>query len=99
MGKKKIEEPKIIHDFSINKIFRGWLLNETPENYLFEDEEGTEIIVKKTPGIDKAMDAVVNGVKVREGEWLIELEFLGSTVRASDQTDYQRFKVSVEPDN
>ncbi len=93
----KKEEPKtIIHDFSVEPIFRGWLLSESPESYLFEDEDGEEITIAKTEGLNKAMQVPVNGVAVKQGKWLIELEFLGETTR--NDLPYQKFRVSVEQD-
>ncbi len=91
---KKKTEPELpsIHDFEKEKIFRGYLLSEGPEFFTFEPEdEGEDVNIEKYPALVSGLNHTINGVRVKETDTLIEIEYLGKRTNGD-----KKFAVSVE---
>jgi hypothetical protein len=74
---------------------RGYFI-EIDDNgdYIFETEDEKTFKLKEFSQLVKALDTIVNGKKVREQEFLLEIEYMGETTR--DGKSYQAYRVSIE---
>jgi len=95
-AKKKVvheDEDKIeLFTFeSVGDTCSGTFDREEDDGFVLVDEDETEFKVEKSPGIVQALDTPVNGKPLKETDFVIEIEFLGT--RADG---YKRFKVSAD---
>ena len=88
------------HNFQDDSIFRGLYQGEHINDegkiigYDFISVDGDEVIISNSYSITKALDTEYKGTIVREGGFVLEIEFLGKSEMKNGKP-FNRFSVSI----